>query len=143
MDVERDEGCSGQCVFEVLNFHALELLQGADTGKQAHPSIHQSFRQPVISIDAPITQERPVRARDIYFLQVNRDEEVLLIVQTGFGEDLTGSPGDKTLAPELDAVAARWTFEADAVGHGDIAAVGDRMAALDEFPCVMLPGAVP
>src|SRR6266700_5017601 len=91
---------------------SIELLQGADTGNQARPSIHQSLRQPVICIDAPITQERPVRARDIHFLQVNRHEEVLLITYTGFGEDLTGSPGDKALAPEFDAVAARWTFEA-------------------------------
>src|SRR5437773_3240409 len=106
-------------------------------------SIHQPLCQPVISIDAPITQEWPVRARDIHFLQVNRHEQVLLIVHTGFGEDLTGSSGDETLAPELDAVAARGTFEADAIGHRDIAAVGDRMAALDEFPRVMLPGAVP
>src|SRR5439155_16868872 len=67
-----------------------------------------------------------------------RHEEVLFIVHAGFGEDLAGSPGDETLAPELDTVAASRTFEAHAVDHRDVAAVGDRVTSLNQFPGALL-----
>ena len=47
--------------------------------------------------------------------------------------------GDETLAPEFEAGAAIGRFVADAVRRGDVAAVGDRVAALDGLPRIMLP----
>ena len=60
----------------------------------------------------------------------------------GFGENFAGGAGDKALAPEFDAVAADEFFVADAIGDGDVAAVGDGVAALDGFPGGVLALAV-
>jgi hypothetical protein len=59
----------------------------------------------------------------------------------GFGEDFAGGAGHETLAPEFNAFAREF-FVADAIGHGDVAAVGDGVAALDGFPRVVLAFAV-
>src|SRR5205823_6191308 len=57
--------------------------------------------------------------------------------------------GDEGLAPELDAFFARSfsagvedVFDADAVGGADVAAVGHRVAALDQLPRIVLDFAV-
>ena len=49
---------------------------------------------------------------------------------------------DKTLSPELDAIAAGWRFMADAIYRRDKAAIRDRMTALHRFPGGMLRGAI-
>src|SRR5205807_8270448 len=55
----------------------------------------------------------------------------------GLGEDFAGSAGDKALAPELDAVAGKFLVT-DAIGHGDVATIGDGVRALNRLPCSML-----
>src|SRR5205814_1382519 len=92
--------------------------------------IHEPPGKPFVSIDAPVPQERPVGAGDVHFAQIHRDNEVFLFVGAGFGEDFARGARDKALSPELDAVAARGAFETDAIGDGDIAAVGNGVAAL-------------
>ena len=81
-------------------------------------------------------------AGDVHFGEVNGDDEDFLLIDAGFGEDLAGGAGDEALAPEFEAVAADGFFQADAVGDGDVAAVGDGVAALDEFPGAVLVDAV-
>ena len=71
------------------------------------------------------------------------------LVDRSLGDDLPVGRGDEGLAPELDAVFADGFavgledfFDADAVGGADVAAVGDRVAALDQFPAFVLGVAV-
>ncbi len=71
--------------------------------------------------------------------QVERRHQDLLLVGAGFGEELAGRPGDKALAPKLDAVAGQF-FVADPVRDGDVASVGNGVAALDGFPGGVLQG---
>src|SRR6266404_2575563 len=91
-------------------------------------SIHPPLRQSLVSVDAPVAQERPVRAGDVHFGEVHGNDEIFLFVGGGSGKDLAGGAGHEALPPELDAVAAGRSFEADAVGGGDIATIGDRVA---------------
>src|SRR5262245_43692388 len=105
-------------------------------------SIHHPPCQPVIRVDAAVAQERPVRSRDIHLAEVNRYEQRLLLVGAGAGENLAERAGNEALAPELQAVSACGAFVADTIGRGDIAAVGDRVTALNQFPCALLARAV-
>src|SRR2546422_10352464 len=82
--------------------------------------IQQPLGQPCVSVNPPVTQERPVRASDIDFVEVHRYDEVLLFVRARFGEDLAGGARHETLAPELNAVATGRALQADAVGYCDI-----------------------
>ena|SRR6516164_10043053 len=80
-------------------------------------------------------------ARRIHLRQVDSRDQDLLLVRRGSRDDFSRSPGDKALAPKLDAVAGE-LFMADAVGDGQVTAVGDSVAALDCFPRIMLASAV-
>ena len=75
-----------------------------------------------------------MRARDIDFAEVDRDEQDLLLLDAGFGENLAAGAGDKALAPEFEAVPADRRLMADAVDRGNIATVGDGVAAVGRFP---------
>jgi hypothetical protein len=44
-------------------------------------------------------------AGDIHLGEVHRDDEDFLLLDAGLGKDLAGGAGDKTLAPEFNAVA--------------------------------------
>src|SRR6185503_12265202 len=110
--------------------------------RQAGHSIHQPLRQPGVGIDPSVAQERPVRARDIHFGQVNRLEQALLFAHAGFGEDLAGGSGDKALTPELYPITPRGPLETNAVRHRDVATIGNRVAALNQFPRFVLVGSV-
>jgi len=79
------------------------------------------------------------------FRQVAIHEQDLFFVDAGTLDDLAVGAGDEALAPELDAVLAGEAavgcgdfFDADAVGGGDVAAVGDGVASLDQFPTFVL-----
>jgi hypothetical protein len=77
----------------------------------------------------------------VHFAEVEFDDEEFFVFRASFGEDFAGGAGDEALAPEFDAVAGEF-FVADAVGNGDVAAVGDGVAALDGFPGTVLALAV-
>ena len=64
--------------------------------------INEPPRQIAVSVDAAVAQERPMRAGDVHFAQVDRHEQNLFLVDAGFGDDLAGSAGDKALAPEFN-----------------------------------------
>src|SRR6266487_1529942 len=105
-------------------------------------SVNQPLCQPVVRINPPVAQERPVRARGIELSEVNRHDENLFPVRAGLGEDFAGGTGNETLSPKLDARASRGTLVADAIGDSDVAAIGQGVAALDELPRLVLVGAV-
>ena len=104
-------------------------------------SIHKPFCQISVGVNPAVAQERPVRARVIHLGKVNWHNQNLFLVRRGFGKDFAGSSGDKTLSPKFNAVATNAVedFMADAIGHGNKAAVGDGVRALDSLPGVMLP----
>src|SRR5438128_1357033 len=101
-------------------------------------SINPPPGEPRISVDSPVAQERPVRAGDVHLGEINGHDEIFLFVFAGFGQDFARGAGHEALAPEFDPLAAGGPFEADAIGDGDIAAVGHRVAALNQFPGVVL-----
>ena len=96
--------------------------------------IHQSLRQIAVGVDAAVAEERPVGARDIDGGEVDFVDEDFLFLEAGLGDDLARRVGDEALAPELDAVPADGRFVADAIRHGDVAAIRHGMRALDGFP---------
>src|SRR5207244_1085531 len=62
----------------------------------------------------------------------------LLSIHRSFGKNLAVRARDKTLSPEFNPLATDWLLVTDAIGDGDIAAVGNSMATLDRFPGRML-----
>jgi len=52
----------------------------------------------------------------------------------GIGDGFSRRVGDKTLPPKLNAVAAGRGFVADTIDRGNVAAVCDRMTALNRLP---------
>ena len=100
-------------------------------------SIKHSLCQASVSVNPAVAQERPVGTGVIYLVEVERYDQGFLAGRAGFGEQFAGSPGHEALAPKFDAVAGQ-RFKPDTVGDGDVAAVGDGMAALDGLPGGML-----
>ena len=74
--------------------------------------------------------------------ELKRREEDLLLILRGAGQHGAVGPRDEAAAPELEPVAAFRALVADAVDGGDVAAVGDRVGALDGFLSLVLRGAV-
>ena len=99
--------------------------------------VDQPFGEIAIGVDAAVAEEGPVGAGLVDFAEVEFDDEGFVFFDAGFGEDFAGGAGDEALAPELDAVAGEF-FVADTIGDGNVAAVGDRVAALNDFPGVVL-----
>src|ERR1043166_3600015 len=107
-------------------------------------SVNDSLGQAAISINPPVAQKRPVRARGFHLIQVQRHDERFFLVGAGFGENLTRRSSDETLTPEFDAIAANAikNFMADAVRNANVATVRNRVAALNRFPGAVLERAV-
>ena len=82
---------------------------------------------------------RPLRVERV---EVGFDDEDFLGGRRRLRDDLPSRIDDETLPPKLNPVTAVRRFVADAVGHGDVAAIGDGVGALDGFPRVVLPRAV-
>jgi len=105
-------------------------------------SVDQAPGQFAVSVDPSVAQEGPVRPGFVHLAQVQRSHDNLFSAHARFGQDLASSAGDKTLAPELESVAAGRRFQTDAVADGDVTTVSHRMAALDCFPGAVLVLAV-
>src|SRR4051794_14418359 len=73
--------------------------------------------------------------------QVQFDHEHFFAVGAGLGQKFTRKSRDEALPPELDTVPTGRLFQGDGVGNGDVAAVRNRMTALDDLPRLMLDGA--
>ena len=91
-----------------------------------------------IGVDAPVAQKRPVGALRFNLGQIDLHHENLLPLGTRPSEHFPRGGAHETLPPELDAGAAVRFLDADAIGHGDVAAVRNGVAALDGFPRVVL-----
>ena len=61
-------------------------------------------------------------------------EEDFFLIGGGLGDEFAHGAGDEGSAPEFEALATGGGFVADAVDRGHVAAVGDGVAALDDFP---------
>src|SRR5688572_8450239 len=111
--------------------------------------VAETFGERPVGVDAPIAQERPVRAAEFDLCQVAIDDHHGFLVDRGALHDLSVRRGDERLAPEHDAVLVDGLspgvlddLVADAVRHADVAAVGNGVAALDRLPRVVLRIAV-
>src|SRR5471030_1292172 len=105
-------------------------------------SVDKSLGDAAVGVDAAVAQEGPVRARDVDSREVDGHEEDFLLLRSRLRDDPAARARHKALAPEFEAVAADRLFEADPVDRGYIAAVGHRVAALDDFPRALLVGPV-
>src|SRR5258708_40101088 len=85
-----------------------------------------------------------MRAGGVHVVQIQRDDEIFLLIDTRFGKNFSRRSRDKTLPPEFNALAADIVkdFVADTVGHADVATVGDGVAALYCLPRIVLERAV-
>src|SRR6185437_6321762 len=131
-----------EVVAVVERAHAMRLRNPAQAVNAGMASVKQPFRQPAVSINSSVTQERPVSAGHVHFVQVHRHYQILFSVCAGFGKELSRSAGHKALAPELDTVTARRALKSGPVRDRDVAAVGDGVTALNHFPGVVLGHAV-
>src|SRR5262245_10200831 len=92
-----------------------------------------------VSVYAPVAQERPVAPYVLETLHVERSDEYRFRIGRCLGEDHAEGIGEERMPPELETgTLAVELLESDAVHRGDVAAVGDRMAALDGAPRVEL-----
>ena len=96
--------------------------------------VDQPFGEVAVSINATITKEGPMSAGNIDCGQINLLDDDFLPGLRRFGDDLSRSVGDKTLAPKLDAIATYGLLEPDTVRHRDVATVGHGVGTLDRLP---------
>jgi len=100
-------------------------------------SVDVAACQVAVCVDAAVTKERPMGALLVKVVEIGGSDEDFFTC-AGLGDDFAARVTDETLSPELDAVAAGWCLVADSVGHGDVAAVGDGMRALNGLPGAVL-----
>ena len=98
-------------------------------------SLPPAFHQILVSVDAAVAEERPDAAEILDLFEVEIVGEDFLVFDGGFGDEFTVGIGDEGLAPELGAVVG-----AGAVDGGEVATVGDGVAALHGFPGAVLGG---
>src|ERR1043166_3278666 len=99
--------------------------------------VDEALRDPGVSIDAPVAQERPVLAGFFDFAEVAfRDEHLFLVVRR-LGDDFAERIAHERTTPELHGA-----FDSDAVRCCDEAAVGDGVCPLDRDPRIVLFSAV-
>src|SRR6266404_5173770 len=103
------------------------------------------FAQPTIqdwrvSIDAAVTQKRPIAAGVLALRGIALDDEDFFLVVRGFGENLAERIGDERIAPEFQSRIAFFglAFESDTIYDRGVHAVGNGMATLDRFPGIEL-----
>src|SRR6478609_10248482 len=100
--------------------------------------INQSFLKSRVSVNATITQERPVGPVFVDPLPINLRGHNFFAINRTFGDDFAVWAAHETLAPEFDPVTARGRFVSYAIRDRNIAAVRDRMTTLNRFPGGML-----
>ena len=91
-----------------------------------------------VSIYAAVPQKWPVRALLVNAAPIDVGHHNFFPVDRTLRDDFAVRPANKALSPKFNAIAAGRRFMADAVGDCDIATIGDRVTALDGFPCGML-----
>ena len=106
-------------------------------------SINEPLAHVAIGVDAPVAQKRPVRALFLHAPEIDvHDARSPPRATPALARICPGGIAHKALAPELDARPAHGRLVPNAVDRRHVAAVGNRVAALDRFPAGMLPVAV-
>jgi len=86
-----------------------------------------------VGIDAAVAEKRPDAAEILDRLEIEVVVEDFLVFGGGLGDQFAVGICDERAAPELGVVLG-----AGAVDGGEVAAVGDGVAALHGFPCAVL-----
>src|SRR5437667_1389171 len=106
--------------------------------RPARKSVDHPPVESAVGIDAAVTQKWPMRPMLVYPDPFHIGDHNLFFVDGTFCNDLAVRSANKTLPPKFDSVPAGRRFLTDPIRRGDIAAIRDRMAALDRFPRGML-----
>src|SRR5438874_6431864 len=96
--------------------------------------IDQPLLNPSVSINPPVTQERPVGPISIDCAPIDLGHDNLFALDWTFGDDLPIGPANKTLSPEFNSVATGRRFMSDSVGNCYITSIRDGVTALNCFP---------
>src|SRR5206468_4483555 len=106
--------------------------------RPARKSVDHPPAQSAVGIDAAVTQKWPMRPMLVYPAPFHIGDHNLFFVDGTFCNDLAVRSANKTLPPKFDSVPSGRRFLAAPIRRSDIAAIRDRMAALDRFPRGML-----
>src|SRR5438094_9642707 len=101
-------------------------------------SIEQPLLNSRVSVDPAVAQKWPVRPMFVHPRPINFADHDLLFLDRTFGDNLAVRSAYETLPPKFNPIAAGGRFVTDAVCCGNIAAVRDRVTALNRFPRVVL-----
>ena len=112
-------------------------------------SVDEALREVAVGVDPAVAQERPVRAAELDLRQVAVHDQDLFLVHRRALRRSGRRARRRTTGPRTRcrpcSPACPWrrgSLVADAVRRADVAAVGDGVAALDQFPRVVLRLAV-
>ena len=83
-----------------------------------------------------------MRSRGIDLRQIDRHEQHLFAIHTGFSQNLPARATHKTLPPKFQPIAAERLFSTDTIDRGHITSIRHRMTAVTNFPRRMLISAV-
>src|SRR5579883_3317369 len=95
----------------------------------------------LVRVDPPIAEEGPVATRILDHRRVTPGDQHLR-VGPRVGDDPAEGVAHEGVPEELEPIRPRLRLVTDAVGRGDIDAVGDRVTALDGAPRLDLGGPV-
>src|SRR6202030_596219 len=101
-------------------------------------SIQQALLDSSIRVDPAVAQERPVRPLLVHPRPIDFADHDFLFIHRTFGNDFAIGTANETLSPEFNSVSAGRRFMTDSIRGGDVAAVCDRVTALNGFPGRML-----
>src|SRR5260370_2341456 len=102
------------------------------------PLIDHALINALVSVDAAVTQKWPMRPLLVYAVPLDVRQHNLFLIDGSFCNHYAVRAADKALPPKLNSVSPCRCFVADAIWHCDVAAICDRVTALDRFPGRML-----
>src|SRR5262249_55666181 len=101
------------------------------------PSIDHPAREVSVSIDAAVTEKRPITPDFFEAAQGTRYEQHFLPLVRNLPSHAAQGSADERAAPKLEA-AVQGPLVSDAVDRGHINAVGDGVRPLHELPGLVL-----
>src|SRR5689334_10111289 len=104
-------------------------------------SIKQAFFDSGVGVHPAVSQKWPMGPVLVHPRPIDFANHDLFFANRAFGNDLSVWSTNETLSPEFDPIAAGRRFMADSIGCGNVAAIGDRVTALDCFPGIVLGSA--
>src|SRR5437773_538236 len=101
-------------------------------------SIEQPLLNSAVGVNTTVAQKWPVRPILVHTSPVDFANHNFFPIARTFRDDLAVGSADKTLSPKFNPVAASWCFVTDTIRRRYVAAVRDRVTALNCFPGRML-----